>query len=261
MVAVPKPADVALLVVQARMLLPVRRVAIALELRDICIRHELAVQNHLNAAANHAHFLEVPHAGLAHVAAATGEVLVLAPDLLVEVVALRGHNTVHGSRVLIGLQLVLFRVLVVILAAAIIEELKLAHAMVGRVHIRIRRADAKTIVAVLGHAEFEAEDEILVLLLRAEVAAGALARLAGEDVHLLHLARPGHLDLDRLDAVGRRGADPAREVLAVEQRDKSLGVRLGPKGDARRECGRAEQTRLHSVNSFVFNQREKYTTI
>ena len=250
MVAVAKPADTALPVVEAGVLLAVRRVrAVALELRDIGVRHEFAVQDHLNAAADHAHLLEVPHAGPAHVAAAAGEVLVLAPDLLVEVVALRRHDAVDRPRVLVGPELVLLRGLVVVGVTAVVEQLEFAHRVIGGVLVDVGHAQAESVVAVLGHAELEAEDEVLELLLRAEVAAGALARLAGEDVHLLHLARPGHLDLDRLDAVGRRGADPAREVLAVEQRHEPFGVgHRRAEGHAGRQRGRREETAFHGFS-------------
>ena len=243
------------------MLLAVRRVAVALPLRHVGLRDEDAVEVHLDLAADHLDLLEVPQARLAQVAAAGGEVLLLAPDLLAHVVAQRGHDAVHGARVLVGLELVLLRLAVVVLAAAVVEELQLAHAEVRGVLVHFGHADAEAVVAVLRHLELEAEDEVAELLLRAEVAARSLLvalREAGEHGGGLLLAGAAHFLRDRLDPVHLRGSAPAREVLPVEERDESLVDRFGVGGVAarpravRRGCRRARgEHRCHDFHVVV----------
>ena len=157
--------DEAARAVKTGVLLAVRRVAVALPLRDIALRDQIAVEVDLDLAADDLDFLEVPHSRLPDIAAAAGEVLFLAPDLLVDVVAAGRHDAVDRARVLVGLQLVGLLLGVVVGAAAVVEKLQLAHAEVRRVDVRIGSADAEAVVAVLWHQELEAENEVAVLLL------------------------------------------------------------------------------------------------
>ena len=76
------------------MLLSIRSIAIALELGDIALCDEVAVQIELNFATDNLDFGEVPHSRLADVAAAASEVLVLAPDLLAHIIPERRNNAV-----------------------------------------------------------------------------------------------------------------------------------------------------------------------
>ena len=134
--------DEAALAVEAGVLLPVRSVAIALPLRDVALRNQIAVEVDFDLAADDLDFLEVPHSRLPDIAAAAGEVLLLAPDLLVDVVAARRHNAVDRARVLVGLKLVGLLLGVVVLTAAVVEELQLAHAVICGVDFRVRGTDA-----------------------------------------------------------------------------------------------------------------------
>ena len=222
------PADSALHIVKTRMQPPVWRVLVALPLRDVRLGDQIAVEVDLDLAADDLDFLEVPHARPAYVAAAAREVFVLAPDLLVDVVTPTRHNAVDRTRVLIGLQLVLLRRLVVIGTAAVIQELQLAHAVVGRVDLRVRHADAETVVAVLGHHEVKAENEVAVFLRRDEVArlSGHLA--VGKARENRHHVRRAVVELHRqvLDAVHAGRSFPTCQVLAVEEGHEALVDRL-----------------------------------
>ena len=216
--AVAKPTDRAGRVMQPRMLLPVGRVAVALELRDVALRDKIAVQVDLDLAADDLDLLEVPEARPPDVAAAAGEVLLLAPDLLVDVVAQRRNDAVDRAGVLIGLELVRLLLAVVVSAAAVVEELQLAHPVVRGVLAGLH-ADAEAVVAVLGHHELEAEDEVGEAAGRPEIAPDALRELAvGEALQDARLLLA--------DAVHHRGAFPTGQILAVEERDEAL-VDLG----------------------------------
>ena len=217
-VAVAEPADMAALVVKAGMLALVGRVAVTLELRDIALRDEITVEVVFDFAADDFDFGEVPHSGPAHIAAAAGEILLLPADLLVRVVAERGNDAVDGAGILVGRKLVLAGLLVVIEATAVVKELKLAHSMIGRIHIGRRRTDAETVVAVFGHHEFEAEDEVAVLLSRDEIAGLPLHLTVGEA-----LKDAGLLGIDAVHAGRSR---PTLEIDAVEKRDEALVYRL-----------------------------------
>ena len=186
------------------MRLLVRRVTVALELGDVALGDQVAVEIDLDLAADDLDLREIPHAGLAHIAAAAGEVRVLAPDLLARVVAERRHDAVDRARVLVGLELVGLLLGVIVLAAAVIQELKLAHAVVGGVLAGLH-SHAQAVVAVLGHHELESKDEVRV---------GTVGIALGEalkDAGLL-----------LIDAVHRTRTRPARQIPTIEKRDESL---------------------------------------
>ena len=215
-VAVAEPADGAGEVADAGMGPFVGRVAIAPVARDVPLRDEVPVEIDLDFAAYDLDFREVPHAGPAHVAAAGGEVLLLAAHLLAGIVAERGEYAVHRTGIVVRLELVLLRLSVVVFGAAVVEKLHFAHAVVGGV-LAGNEADAEAAVAVRRHAELEPEDEIGVGAGSVEVA--ALALLEGiaalgealEDARLL-FAHP----------VERDRTAPAIEVFAVENGGKAL---------------------------------------
>ena len=214
-VAVAEPANGTFSVVEAGVLLLVGRIAVTLELRDVALGDEVAVEIIFNFAADNLDFGEIPHSGLADIAAAAGKVLVLAPDLLADIVAERGEDAVDRTGVLIGLKLVLLVLGVVIGAAAVIEELKLAHSVVGGV-LAGNHAHAETVVAVRRQAEFKTENEIPVAALRIEVASLACGELA------LGVALENAV-LERIH-LGR--AVPLRKIVTRRQPDKSLVNRL-----------------------------------
>ena len=209
----------AALVVESGVLALVGSVAVALELRNVGLGDEIAVEVVFDLAADDLDFREVPHPGLAHVAAAAGEVLVFPAELLADVVAQRRNDAVNRTGVLVGLELVLFRGLVVVGAAAVVEKLKLAHAVVRRVDVSRRSADAETVVAVFGHHELEAEDEVTVLLLRDEIAGLAFHLTIGKA-----LENAGFLGID---AVHADRAFPAFEIETVEEAHEAFIDRRG----------------------------------
>ena len=101
-VTVTEPANVTFGAVKAGMCLAVRRVGtISLEFRDISLCDENAIEIDLNFASNYADFLKVPHAGLLHVASATGEGFFLAPGLNAKVVATAWNDTIDTARILV----------------------------------------------------------------------------------------------------------------------------------------------------------------
>ena len=136
---VAAPAEVALGGVEAGVLFAVGRVgAVAAEAGEVGLGYEVAVDPHLDLLADHLDLLEVPHPRLAHVAAAAAEVRVLAPDLAVKVVAPRRDDSKDRARVAEAVHPVLLRLGVVVGAAAVVEHLDLAHAVVGRVGLLAR---------------------------------------------------------------------------------------------------------------------------
>ena len=231
--AVAEPADVALLVVKAGVLAAVGRCAVGRHTREIGLCDKIAVQVDFDFLADNLDFSEVPHTRLAHVAAAGGEQLFLAANLLAAVVAAAGNDAVDRARVLIGFELVAPRSGVIILRAAVIEKLKLAHSVVGGIDIGRRSADAKAVVAVFGHQELETENEVLVLLDGKEIAEIALdlaIGLASENSLFLDRAVV-ELCLNNLNAVHLR-TKPPRQILAVKQRNEAFFNRVGIFGTA-----------------------------
>ena len=216
-VTVTEPADVTFGAVKTGMSLAVRRVGtVALEFGDISLRDENAVEVHLNLAADHTDFLEVPHARLLHVAPTTGKGLLLTPDLHTYVVTAAWHDAVDATRVLISVKEVETCLGIVILATAIVKKLKLAHGVVRGTGLLVRHADAETVVAVRGHAELKAEHEVTVRLLRTQIAAATLAATVRET---LKDARLLGIDTIRL---GR--PHPACKILAVENGNKPFSI-------------------------------------
>ena len=207
------------LVVETGMLFAVGGIAVALELRDVALGDQIAVEVVFNFAADDLDLGEVPHSGLADIAAAAGEVLLLPADLLAGVVAQRRNDAVDGAGVLVGLELVLAGRLVVVGAAAIVKELQFAHAVVRRVHIGGRGTHAESVVAVLGHHELETENEVPVLLLRDEIAGLTLDLPLGEALE--------HTRLLGIDTVHPNCAFPTLEIVAVEQAHKAFVNRSG----------------------------------
>ena len=215
--AVSKPADVTFGAVKTGMSLAVRRIGtIAFELGDICLRDENTVEIHFYLAADYADFLKVPHTRLLHVASTTGEGLLFAPRLDTEVVAAAWNDTIDTARILIFVKEIETTLGIVVLAAAIIKKLKLAHGVVRRACLLVRHADAKTVIAVCGQTELKAEHEVAVRLLRAQVSATALAATIWEA-----LKDAGLLGIDTI----RLGsAHPAGKILAVENRHEPFGI-------------------------------------
>ncbi len=216
-VAVSKPADVTFGAVKTGMSLAVRRVGtISLELGDVSLCDENAIEIDLNFASNYVDFLKVPHTRLLHVASTSGEGLLFAPRLDTEVVAAAWNDTIDTARILVFMKEIETTLGIVVLAAAIIKKLKLAHGVVRRACLLVRHANAKTVVAVCGQTELKAEHEVAVRLLRAQVSATALATTVRE---ALKYARLLGIDTIRLGS-----AHPAGKILAVENRHEPFGI-------------------------------------
>ena len=216
-VAMTEPADVAFGAVKTGMSLAVRGIGtVALELGHVSLRDENAVEVHLDLAADYADFLKVPHARLLHVASATGEGLLLAPRLETEVVATARNDAIDAAGVLVFVKKIETALGVVVLAAAVIKELKLAHGIIRGVLLGIRHADAETIVAVRRQAELKAEHEVAVHLFGAQIAAATLAAAVREALKNARLLG--------IDAVRLGGSHPSGEILAVEYGDEPLCI-------------------------------------
>ena len=230
--AVAEPADGTGHIVDPGMAPAVGSVAVAFEFGNIALGDEIAVEIHLDLAADDLDFLEIPHPRPARVAAAGGEIVLLAAgNLLAGVVVPCRAHAVQRSAELVQFELVLTRLRIVVFAAAVVEELHFAHAEVGRV-LSGDHPDAETVVAVPWHAELEAEDEVRVRTRRVEVAAHSLLehllalREALENAGLL-VAHAIHLD----------GAFPAVEIFSVEYGNESFVNRLRIPA-----CGRIAET-------------------
>ena len=107
---------------------------------------------------------------------------------------------------------------IIVPVAAVIQKLKFAHGVVGGILVNVRHANAETVIAVRGHAELKPQNKVPIGLLRAEVSAATRSSTICET---LQNAR-----LRRIDTICLHRTNPSREILAVEERDESVRIRV-----------------------------------